>query len=102
VREEAGIGVDQVAYAGSQPWPFPRSLMIGFSARTTTAAVICADGELEDVRWFSRGDIAVGLEEGRLRLPAPGTISHHLIAAWYDRGGGPSLTRLMAQRRGDG
>ncbi|MBN2231648.1 MAG: NAD(+) diphosphatase [Deltaproteobacteria bacterium] len=99
VREEAGIGVDQVVYAGSQPWPFPRSLMVGFTARTADSAVACADGELEDVRWFTRDEVAAGLAAGSLRLPAPGTMSHHLIAGWYDRRGEPSLARIIAGRR---
>jgi NAD+ diphosphatase len=52
VLEETGVEVDEVTYAGSQPWPFPHQLMVGFTARYVRGEARPCDGELEDVRWF--------------------------------------------------
>jgi NAD+ diphosphatase len=69
-------------YHSSQPWPFPSSLMIGFTARAAADAVPRADEELEDVRWFTREQIASGTPG----LPPPQSVSFRLIADWYDSG----------------
>lgn len=55
VAEETGLDVDEVAYQGSQPWPFPHQLMAGFFARYAGGEVALRDGELEDARWFEPG-----------------------------------------------
>jgi len=80
VLEETGVTVLESDYHSSQPWPFPASLMIGFTARATADAVPSADEELEDVRWFSRADIASGFPG----LPPPQSVSFRLIEDWYD------------------
>jgi NAD+ diphosphatase len=82
VLEETGVSVLEAAYHSSQPWPFPSSLMIGFTARASAAAVPRADEELEDVRWFTREQIASGTPG----LPPPQSVSFRLIADWYDSG----------------
>ena len=59
VAEEAGIAVRDVRYVGSQPWPFPSSLMLAFTAVADGDAVpVGRDGELEEVRWFHRDEVA--------------------------------------------
>jgi NAD+ diphosphatase len=83
VREETGVLVEHPEYHSSQPWPFPSSLMVGYVARATGAAIACADGELEDARWFSRADLAAG----RPALPPPQSISYRLIDDWYAAAG---------------
>jgi NAD+ diphosphatase len=80
VLEETGVHVSEADYHSSQPWPFPASLMIGFSARADGAQIPRADEELEDVRWFSRADIAAGLAG----LPPSQSVSYRLIEDWYD------------------
>ena len=95
VREETGILVTDVAYDSSQPWPFPRSLMVGFTATATTTEICLCDGELEDARWFSRRDIVRGLAVGSLRLPSSISISHRLIESWFDAGGKMSLKEIL-------
>jgi NAD+ diphosphatase len=80
VLEETGVTVLESDYHSSQPWPFPASLMIGFTARAAAAAVPRADEELEDVRWFTREDIAAGFPG----LPPPQSVSFRLIEDWYD------------------
>jgi len=82
VLEETGVAVHDAEYHSSQPWPFPSSLMIGFTARAAADALPRADEELEDVRWFTREEIASGTPG----LPPPQSVSFRLIADWYDSG----------------
>ena len=87
VAEEVGLAVTDVRYAGSQPWPFPASLMLGFTAVCDGALVpVAADGELADARWWSREQVlAAGRWDGRdaeLMLPPPVSIAHRLITSW--------------------
>ncbi len=84
VWEETGVRIRRVTYHSSQPWPFPRSLMIGFHAEATSKAISLNDGELEDARWLTREEIQAGLTEGWLSLPSAYSISYHLIEDWYD------------------
>ncbi|MDQ1695544.1 MAG: diphosphatase [Frankiaceae bacterium] len=81
IREESGVDVDDIVYRGSQPWPFPASLMLGFEARAVGGDAKVSDDELEDVRWFSRED----LRRGEPMLPPPASIAHWLIVNWLSR-----------------
>jgi NAD+ diphosphatase len=81
IEEESGAVVDDIVYCGSQPWPFPASLMLGFEARAIGGDIGVGDDELEDVRWFSRDDI----RGGRPLLPPPASIAHWLITGWLER-----------------
>jgi NAD+ diphosphatase len=87
VREETGVEVTDVAYRGSQPWPFPSSLMLGFHARAVTTDITVDAEELEDARWFTRDDLARRRETG-LFLPRRHSIARALIDAWLGEGGG--------------
>jgi NAD+ diphosphatase len=94
VREETGARVDEIAYRSSQPWPFPGSLMLGFVARWTSGEPAIGDGELEDVRWFTREEIA----SGSVKLPPRQAIARRLIEDWLgreapDTGGGLAPNR---------
>ena len=82
VLEETGVEVDDIQYFSSQPWPFPASLMLGFTARAVTLKILRRDDELEDARWFTRSEVASGTPS----LPPPQSISYHLIAHWFDAG----------------
>ena len=57
VMEEAGIRVKDVRYFGSQPWPFPNSLMLGFTAVYESGEITIQDDEIEDARWFHADDM---------------------------------------------
>jgi NAD+ diphosphatase len=82
VAEETAIAVRDVVYRGSQPWPFPASLMLGYRAICDAAAEPHArDGELEDARWFTKAELRDG--KGTL-LPTPVSIAWHLITDWLD------------------
>ncbi|MGW4466591.1 NAD(+) diphosphatase [Micromonospora sp. NPDC004704] len=93
VTEEVGIGLDHLAYAGSQAWPFPGSLMLGFLARADPAQPVRVDPtEIAQARWFSRREITdvlagarVGADaELRVGLPPPSSIALYLIHRWLD------------------
>ncbi|MFN2539819.1 MAG: NAD(+) diphosphatase [Mycobacteriales bacterium] len=82
VLEETGVAVREVTYSSSQPWPFPSSLMLGFSALADGhAEPVATDGELEDVRWFHRDE----LRDGSAMLPTPVSIAYKLITDWVEQ-----------------
>ncbi|MEP6478324.1 MAG: NAD(+) diphosphatase [Rhodoglobus sp.] len=87
IFEEAGIRVVDPVYLGSQPWPFPASLMLGYSAKVDPAFGndLTPDGtEILDLRWFSREELAASLDE--ILLPGPTSIARAIIEEWF---GGP-------------
>lgn len=101
VREEVGLDVGAVRYHGSQPWPFPASLMLGFRAEVAGGrgalggdAVAFDRRELEDARWFSR-DAVRTLETHGLKLPYAGTMARALVCSWLnealDQGSGNAV-----------
>jgi NAD+ diphosphatase len=77
VREEVNIEIDNIRYIASQPWPFPNSLMIGFTARYKSGELKPDGIEIEDARWFSREDLPA--------LPGNGSVSRYLIGKWQNR-----------------
>ncbi len=83
VDEEVGVRVGEVTYFGSQPWPLPASLMVGFTARATVTAIDVDGSEIEDAQWFTREEMRDGAESGRLVLPGGVSISRSLIESWY-------------------
>lgn len=90
VREGVGVKVRDVRYLGSQPWPFPRSIMIGFTARADVgSAFLLADDEIEAARWLTRDEVRAafaeedGSDEG-LRLPGHSSIARTMLQAWAD------------------
>jgi NAD+ diphosphatase len=85
LHEEAGITVGRVTYLGSQPWPFPASLMIGCLAEATSTLVEIDDQELEDARWFSRDEVLTmldGTHPDGLLCPTQMAIAYHIVRAW--------------------
>ncbi len=90
VLEETGISVIGARYVGSQPWPMPHSLMLGFRARATGSLQIVVDSEeIAEARWFSRDELRASVAGGEIRLPPPVSIAHRIIESWYgsDLGG---------------
>jgi len=85
VREESGIGIRDVRYRASQPWPFPSSLMLGFHAIARTLEIERHDQELEDARWFTAEqlrDTGTWGEDKALCLPRQDSIARYLIEIW--------------------
>lgn len=83
VHEETGIDVVDAEYAGSQPWPFPSSLMLGFFARAISTRIKVDEEEIVEARWLSRADLKAAVESGELLLPSEVSIARRLIEAWY-------------------
>ena len=78
--------VDEMTYAASQPWPFPSSLMLGFTVGYVGGEAVATDGELEDARWFTRAELSdAAAGRGELRLPPPVAIARTLIDGWLGR-----------------
>lgn len=95
VFEESGIRVVDASYVGSQPWPFPASLMLGFTARVDQhrESTLTPDGdEILELRWFSRDELREAL--GRITLPNPTSIARVMIEHWY---GGKIDDAVVAQ-----
>ena len=91
VFEESGIRVANPVYLGSQPWPFPASIMLGFRAIVDPdrLSTLRPDGEeILDLRWFSREELAASLDE--IALPGPTSIARAILEDWF---GGPIIDR---------
>lgn len=95
VMEESGIEVGGIRYHSSQPWPFPQSLMLGFTATALSQEIQLRDGELEEARWVSVDDV---IERG-VGLPTPLSISYRLVEDWFDGVSDISLSEVRARRR---
>jgi len=84
VMEEANLPVSEITYLGSQPWPFPASIMIAFSAVTDSPELAKPDGEeIVDIKWFSRPELMAAVADGSLNLPPAMSVSRKMIEAWY-------------------
>ena len=84
VKEEAGVIVSQLKYLGSQPWPFPSSLMVAFEAITNAPETAKPDGvEIEQLRWFNRSQIAADIADKKLLLPPKISVARAMIENWY-------------------
>lgn len=86
IREEAGIELKDIRYFGSQPWPFPRTMMVGFTAEWAGGDIVIEEKELVQAAWFEPEEVK------RLQIPRHGTIARQLID-WFlaehgGRGGG--------------
>lgn len=102
IREEVGVEVSDVRYLGSQPWPFPRSIMLGFTARADRSApLIPAEDEIEEALWVSRADVRAAFRNrgtptrepiptpiadgaARLLLPGNSSIARVMLKAWAE------------------
>lgn len=87
VAEETGVVVggapEDVVYRGSQAWPFPASLMLGFRAHAVSTAIRVDDDEITAARWFDRGELLAAVESGDVGLPGRQSIARALIEEWY-------------------
>jgi len=84
VREETGLRISQTRYVGSQPWPMPRSLMLGFVARAPGEQEIVVDEEeIAEARWFTREQLQAAVSSRKVLLPPPVSIAHRIIESWY-------------------
>lgn len=90
IHEEVGVDVHDVAYLGSQAWPFPRSLMLAFEAvGDPDAPLVLADGEIAEAMWVTRADLRAalragdwGASEAPLLLPGKVSIARSMLESW--------------------
>lgn len=82
IAEESGLALDGLRYVGSQPWPFPRSLMLGFVARAASTDVTVDGEEIIWARFFERAELTAAVDAGEITLPLRSSIAHRIIAAW--------------------
>ena len=94
VFEEAGVRVGECDYHSSQPWPFPASIMLGFTAlaRDTT---IRLGSELAEARWFDADELVDGICKGTLGISSPLSVSYRLIEHWLRETGGIELAGVV-------
>ena len=94
VFEEVGVRVGDVRYVASQPWPFPSSLMLAFTAKATTTELTIDAEEIADARWFSRAELRTAITDGSVRLPMLASVAFYLIDGWF----GGDLARAATAR----
>jgi NAD+ diphosphatase len=84
VEEETGIKVADVHYLGSQPWPMPRSLMLGYRAAAAgDQQIVVQTDEIAEACWFTRQELLAALKSGELSLPPQSSIARRIIESWY-------------------
>ena len=84
VEEESGLVVHSVHYLGSQPWPFPASIMIAYEATTSDVTTARPDGEeIVEIKWFSRQSLKEAVTSGEITLPPRISVSRRMIQYWY-------------------
>lgn len=98
VLEETGVQVGACRYRGSQPWPFPASIMLGFDAQARTRE-IAVGSELAHARWFEADQMPALIERGELMLSPQLSIAFHLIDGWYHERTGGRLAPSAGWRR---
>jgi len=86
VLEESGIKLKDITYLGSQPWPFPASIMISFSAVAINPDEAIADGEeIEEICWLSRDEMREAIADGSLTLPPSMSVARKMIEFWSEK-----------------
>jgi NAD+ diphosphatase len=97
VFEEAGVRVGACDYHSSQPWPFPASIMLGFTAVAEDPAIRLG-AELAEARWFSVEELVGGLRSGELKVSSRLSVSYKLIEHWLRQTAGIELSDLAAEQ----
>ena len=83
VLEESSVSVTELKYLGSQPWPFPASIMIAFEAVTDNPESAKGDGEeITEVKWFTRAELKAAAQDGSLLLPPRISVARKMIEGW--------------------
>ena len=86
VLEEVGVVVEDIRYLGSQPWPFPSSLMVGFTSRAVDPTLHLDMEEIVEAMWVARAELREMVLAGRFGISPTVSISRRIIEQWY---GGP-------------
>lgn len=86
VMEEVGLSLTDLVYRGNQPWPFPASLMVGYTAHAQGTEVTLDPTEILEAHWFTRGELSFAARSGEISIPPRVSIARRLIEHWH---GGP-------------
>jgi NAD+ diphosphatase len=86
VLEEVGLVITGLSYSGSQPWPMPHNIMLGYRAQVTDPEIKVDADEIAEAAWYTRDELKTAIESGDLLMPPSPSISRWLIETWY---GGP-------------
>jgi NAD+ diphosphatase len=84
--EEAGIRVTDIRYHSSQPWPFPASIMLGFTARALSGAARAVEADIESIGWYDRESLRNSPEDETFKLPTRHSIARRLVEDWIAAG----------------
>lgn len=99
VEEECGGKVESMRYLGSQPWPFPASLMIAFEATITNPDSVKADGEeIEEIIWLDKESLKSKVRSEELLLPPKISVARAMIESWYGQNADLDLAGKEAWR----
>ncbi len=85
MEEEAGIKVYNIRYMGSQPWPFPSSLMVGFFAESNETELVLEEEEISEADWYTVEDLERQVASGELVLSRQDSIARYLIESWIEK-----------------
>ncbi len=94
VAEEVGVVVDSVRYLGSQPWPFPSSLMLGYEAHASSAEITVDGAEITEARWFTQEELRHAVAAGEVGIPTTISIAGALLTRWYGADLPPNVLEL--------
>lgn len=83
VAEEVGVVVGEVSYVASQPWPFPASLMVGYTAAATSDELRLDPDEIAQARWVRRAELQAEVATGQLLIPGPLSLARRLMEDWF-------------------
>ena len=97
VHEEAGIIVRAPRYVGSQPWPFPASLMLGFTAEADSMETSADDEEITALRWFTRQELRDAIAARRVAVPTTVSIAGQILYSWLDHDGTDGAPSTVGQ-----
>ena len=93
VAEESGLELTGLEYLGSQPWPFPASVMVGYRARAVSTELRLDQDEIADAMWVTREGLEAQVREGSVILAPRGSIARSMLDTWH--GDGAALSRLQ-------
>lgn len=85
VHEEVGVRLAGVTYVSSQPWPMPRSLMLGFEARASDSQIRVDGDEIAEGAYYTRPELVAAVDAGRIALPGRASIARELVERWLSR-----------------
>jgi NAD+ diphosphatase len=84
IGEEVDVTLSELRYFGSQPWPFPRSLMVAFFGRAEGINISLDLDEIAYAEWYTRDQLSAKLDAGEVGLPGRSSIAARMIQAWRD------------------